>query len=308
MITTLTLNPAVDKTSVVEGITLGGLNRVQETMQSPGGKGINVSKALARLGTKTQVLGISAGDTGKWIERYLLEKHIPYDFVQGNGQTRTNLKVFDKTTETITEFNESGSPVNRGMIDEIIQKARQYADQSEFMVLSGSVPAGVREDIYLELIFTLKDKVRTVLDADGALLEKGIEASPYIIKPNVYELEKLFNRKLENEAEILACGKALLRKGIAKVVISMGADGSLLVSDEACYKVPSVKVRVKSTVGAGDSMVAGFLHGLSQGRKDAEALRLAAACATAAVMTEGSETFALEVLESVLPDIQVQEV
>ncbi|CAA7600112.1 tagatose-6-phosphate kinase/1-phosphofructokinase/sedoheptulokinase [Acididesulfobacillus acetoxydans] len=308
MITTLTLNPAVDKTSVVAGLTFGGLNRVQETMQSPGGKGINVSKALTRLGTNTLVLGISAGDTGKWIERYLQEKNIPYDFVQGSGQTRTNLKVFDQSTETITEFNESGSPVDRKMIDEIIQKARQYAEQSEFLVLGGSVPAGVREDIYSELISSLKDKVKIVLDADGALLAQGIEASPCIIKPNVYELEKLFNRKLESEEEILACGKTLLRKGIAKVVISMGAAGSLLVSDEGCYKVLPVKVPVKSTVGAGDSMVAGFLHGLSRGRKVAEALRLAAACATAAVMTEGSETFAVEVLESVLPDIQVQEV
>lgn len=308
MITTLTLNPAVDKTSLVEDITLGGLNRVLETMQSPGGKGINVSKGLARLGSETTVLGIAAGGTGTWIKDYLTDNHIPHDFVEGDGQTRTNLKVFAQSTETITEFNEKGNPVNQGILDRVWQKVRHYAEKSEFMVFSGSVPTGVSNDIYFELITAFKGSTKIVLDADGILLTQGITAIPYLIKPNIHELEKLFNKTLATEEEIIACGRELVNRGIAKVLISMGGDGSILVTQEACYKVPPVKVPVKSTVGAGDSMVAGFVHGLSQGMQDQDALRMSVACATAAVMTEGTETFTLETVESVLPKIQIQKV
>ena len=308
MITTLTLNPAVDKTSIVEDITLGGLNRVLETMQSPGGKGINVSKGLARLGSATTVLGIIAGDTGAGIAKYLSANHIPYDFVEGDGQTRTNLKLFVKSTETITEFNEKGDPVNQEIMNKVWQKARHYAGKSEFMVFSGSVPAGVSNDIYFELITAFKGSTKTVLDADGILLTQGIEAIPYLVKPNIHELEKLFNRMLTQEEEIMACGRELVDRGIAKVLISMGGDGSILVTESACYKVPPVKASVKSTVGAGDSMVAGFVHGLSQGMQDQDALRLSVACATAAVMTEGSETYALETVKNLLAKIKIEKV
>lgn len=308
MITTLTLNPAVDKTSIVEDITLGGLNRVLETMQSPGGKGINVSKGLAKLGSATTVLGILAGDTGAWIANYLSAHQIPCDLVEGDGQTRTNLKVFDKSTETITEFNEKGNPVNQEIMNRVWQKARHYATKSEFMVFSGSVPAGVSDEIYFELIAALKGSTKTVLDADGILLIQGIDALPYLVKPNVHELEKLLNRVLTQEKEIIACGRELVDRGIAKVLISMGGAGSILVTESACYKVSPIKVSVKSTVGAGDSMVAGFVHGLSQGMQDPDALRLSVACATAAVMIEGSETFTLETVENVFGKIQIEEV
>lgn len=308
MITTLTLNPALDKTAIVEDITLGGLNRVLETMQSPGGKGINVSKGLARLGNTTIALGIIAGDTGAWIAEYLSANHTPHDFVEGVGQTRTNLKVFAKSTETITEFNEKGNPVNQEIMNRVWQKARSYVEKSEFMVYSGSVPAGVSNNIYYELINAFKGRTKTVLDADGILLTQGIEAIPYLVKPNIHELEKLFNRTLAQEKEIIACGRELVDRGIAKVLISMGRDGSILVTESDCYKVAPVKVTVKSTVGAGDSMVAGFVHGLSQGMQDLDALRLSVACAMASMMTEGTETFALETVENVLAKIQIEKV
>lgn len=308
MIATLTLNPAVDKMAIVENITPAGLNRVLKTMQSPGGKGINVSKGLTRLGSGTTALGITAGDTGAWIKKSLSANHISHDFVEGDGQTRMNLKVFARSTETIAEFNEKGNQVSQEVIDRVWEKLRHYAGQSEFLVLSGSVPAGVGNNIYSEIISTFKGHTKTVLDADGMLLFHGIETIPYLVKPNIQELEKLFNRTLAREEEIIACGRELVNRGIAKVLISRGGDGSILVTEEACYRVYPVRVPVKSTVGAGDSMVAGFLHGLSRGMRDPEALSLSAACSTAAVMTEGSEVFALETVENILGKIRIEKV
>lgn len=169
------------------------------------------------MGNTTIALGIIAGDTGAWIAEYLSANHTPHDFVEGVGQTRTNLKVFAKSTETITEFNEKGNPVNQEIMNRVWQKARSYVEKSEFMVYSGSVPAGVSNNIYYELINAFKGRTKTVLDADGILLTQGIEAIPYLVKPNIHELEKLFNRTLAQEKEIIACGRELVDRGIAKV-------------------------------------------------------------------------------------------
>ncbi len=308
MISTVTLNPALDKTIVVKDMTLGGLNRVEEALKSAGGKGINVSKALKALETETMALGIIAGDTGRWIKEYMSLNNIPHDFVFGDGETRTNLKIFDQSTETITEFNEWGNRVDQESIQEIFHKVKSYAEQSEFVVLSGSVPKGCTDEIYRELISFLKSSVKSVLDCDGVLFAKGIEAVPSIVKPNLYELGKLFNKTIKDEQEVLACGRTLLEDGIEKVLVSMGAEGSILITKPACYKALPLKVDVKSTVGAGDSMVAGFLHALAEGMNDLEALGFAAACGTAAVMTAGTEMFArLDVME-IWPRICVEEI
>lgn len=307
MITTITLNPALDKTILVEGINKDCLNRVQKTIISAGGKGINVSKALFKLGSSTTVLGVIAGLSGKWIENYLSENNIPHDFVRGAGETRTNLKVFNQRTQSITEFNEQGSAVNKETMDKLFHKIKYYANKSGFIVLSGSAPPQCSDDIYLEIISSLKGTVKTVLDADGILLEKGLNASPSIIKPNIHELGKLFNKTLQTDHEIVECGKTLIGKGIEKVLVSMGAQGSILITRGVCYKALPVKVQVKSTVGAGDSMLAGFLHGLSSGMEDSEALRLAAACGAAAVSTEGTEMFTKEAVEKIIGEIQVQQ-
>lgn len=298
MIITLTLNPALDKTIEINDFQVNHVNRVSSIRLDPGGKGINVSKVVHSLGGKSKALGVLAGSTGKFIEDKLDILGIENEFIFTDGETRTNIKVVDKEKGTNTDINEKGPDIDIQVLEEIAYKIIDNTSIADILVFSGSVPGNVDSGIYYDLIESAKKKgIKTILDADGALLEKGIEAGPYLIKPNIHELERLYDRKITSPMEAIDLGKKFFEKGIEMVVISLGSEGAIFMTKEKTALVKGLKVDVISTVGAGDSMVGALALGIERDFDFEELIRLATATSAASVMTSGTEPGDMKVIE-----------
>jgi len=301
-ILTVTLNPCVDKTITIEGFEYGGLNRAKNTRVDIGGKGINVAKVLSSFDASVFACGIVAGKQGQEVISFLDDKGIPNSFIQVvKGETRTNYKVFDNKCKIVTEINEQGFCVNEVVMEECVNNIIHLLPETEIMVLSGSVPSGVDDGIYKRLIDVCKKyDNKVILDADGDKLKLGIEALPYAIKPNVFEFEKLVGRKLKTNEEIITAAREYIDMGISIIIISMGAEGALFLSDNEVYMATPFSVDCKSTVGAGDSMVAALAYGLNQGYTLEVIARLATAAGSITASKEGSNVCSLdEVMEKV---------
>lgn len=296
MIITVTLNPAVDKTVEINGFHMNGVNRVSSLRLDAGGKGINVSKMIARLGGKSKALGFLGGRTGAFIKNNLDENGIDNEFIPVSGETRTNLKIIDSMQYTNTDINEIGPEITTEDCNRVREQLLSLAQDGVIIVLSGSVPPNINKNIYQQWIKAVKEKgAKVILDADGELMRQGLTAGPYLIKPNIHELEGLLGRKLNNVAEIIHAGKTLMEEyGIEIVAVSMGGDGALFLKKEVAILVQGITVAVKSTVGAGDSMVAALAYALDKGESFEKALTLAVAAGTASVMTCGTEPSSLE--------------
>ncbi|MBQ8624327.1 MAG: 1-phosphofructokinase family hexose kinase [Oscillospiraceae bacterium] len=291
MTTTVTLSPCLDKTVACERFDVDSMNRVELLSLDIGGKGINVSRALKRLGLKTKAIGLNFSG-GEVIERTLERENIPHDFIKCEGDLRINLKVFDRSRLSTIEINEKSAYVDsnhlNGFTDSFIRAVRK----SDNLVLTGSLPQGVPTDIYKtlgELAKRENPEIRLILDAQGEVLLKGLEAKPFMIKPNLYELEATFGVNLETNDDIVAlCRKIISDYGVTVVLASMGANGAVIVtSDEVIYR-EAVKVDVKSTQGAGDSMVAGACLAMSKGLSLDETLDYAVCCAAGAISGIGT--------------------
>jgi len=290
MITTITLNPAVDKTIEINNFSVGNVNRVSSVRLDAGGKGINVSKVIKNLGGKSRAMGILSGKSGKFIKGYLDEIEISNDFIFTKGETRTNIKVVDLVNHTNTDINEAGPQASECDLDELSDKIFENVNKDDILILSGSVPSNVDKKIYANWITKAKKSgAKTILDADGELLKYGILSGPYLIKPNIDELEGMFNKKIVGTLETVEIAKKLLEYGIIIVAVSLGSKGAVFVSKECSIYARGLKVDVKSTVGAGDSMVAALAHSLESGLSFEETVKLAVACSAANVMTSGTE-------------------
>lgn len=295
MIKTVTLNPAVDKTVEISDFRVGAVNRVSSVRIDAGGKGINVSKIIKTLNGKSIALGIIAGNNGKYIKGYMDSLDIENDFVFAEGETRTNLKVVDNKLHTNTDINEPGIYVKGEEINSLENKIFNGMDKNTILVLSGSIPPGVPVDIYRRWIERAREAgARTMLDADGELLREGIKARPYLIKPNIYELEGLLKRSLNSVEAIVDAAESILDEGIEMVVVSMGADGAVFVNNDGAVHAEGIKVRAVSTVGAGDSMVAALAFALDNNYSFKEAVELSAGAGTAGVTTSGTQPPELE--------------
>lgn len=306
MIITVTLNPALDKAVEIDGFTIGNVNRIVSTRVDAGGKGINVSKVIKELKHKSLALGFLGGSSGDQIKSYLDGLSIKNEFLSVKGETRTNLKIIDKLNNTHTDINEKGPSLEQQDITDIKEKIMEHCTCDSLVVLSGSVPSGVCNGIYGEIIIDIKNKGgKVILDAEGELLIQGIKAGPYMVKPNIDELEKAFNIKINNEEEIIRIAKKILEYGVKYVVISLGSEGSMFISQDKVAKVSGIKVQVKSTVGAGDSMVAAMAVAVEAGYSFEESIKLACATSTANVMTEGTQTGRLIDIEKLKQQITI---
>jgi 1-phosphofructokinase len=289
MIITVTLNPAVDKTVEVDNCTINSVNRVSSIKLDAGGKGINVSKVVKSLNGESIALGALAGKTGEFIKNYLDSEKIENDFLFVPGETRTNLKIVDKVKNTNTDINESGNNVSEDDIKSIKEKIFNIARKDDILVLSGSVPQGIEKNIYELWIKEANELgVKTILDADGELLKNGIKSAPYLIKPNIHELEQLFDVKINGINGIISICKGIFDYGVNMIAVSLGSDGALFMTREKTIHARGIKVKVKSTVGAGDSMVAALAYALDKGYSFERAVTLSVASATAGVMTDGT--------------------
>ncbi len=309
MITTVTLNPCIDRMVTVEKFIYGGLNRIMDSREDAAGKGINVAVALHQLGEKAFCTGFNYTERGNMIRDFLDASSIPYDFVEVEGAVRVNLKVFDLSQGVVTEINESGHPVSPEHIQSLKDKIEAYASKSSMMVFSGSAPRGVPSSIYRELIGRAKRYgTLCVLDAEGQLLLEGVKAQPYLIKPNLYELEKATGKTLTTRGEIARAARFFIENGVRIVGVSMGSQGAMIIGENEAYYAHPIPVEVKGTAGAGDSMVAGFCIGIKEGLGLKEMLCYGVAAATASVMREGTLLCTRQGFEDMLPKVVIERV
>ncbi len=265
-ILTVTLNPCIDKTITVDGFVYGGLNRVRSMRTDAGGKGINASKVLKSFGADVLCYTLAAGDGAGFIKNYLAEKEIESKFGKASGEVRTNLKIVDTHSGVTTEVNEKGISLSEMECEDAVSEIEALLSDAEILVLAGSLPAGMDADTYGKLIKIAKGKgTRVILDADGERLKQGLSEIPYAMKPNISEFEELCGEKLDSQEKIVLNARKWIEKGVGIVVVSMGGDGAIFVSKDESYKTLPLDIECKSTVGAGDSMVATLAYGLQKG-------------------------------------------
>lgn len=306
MIVTVTMNPAIDKTVDVQNFEPGGLNRILQVVSDAGGKGINVSKTICELGGKSTATGFVGGSAGNKIIRVLKEWGIEQDFVEVQGETRTNTKVVDPKTG-VTELNEPGPAVSDDEMEALLMKLESYAGPDTLFVLSGSVPSGVDKGIYRKITERVHEKgAKVLLDADGPLFAESLAAAPDMIKPNRDELERFYALDYRpGEEELITLGKKFFEKGISAVIISLGQMGALFLSEDRCYKAEALSVKAHSTVGAGDAMVAAMAYGWDQKLSFEETAALSIATSAGAVTTIGTKPPKRDVVDELLKQVKL---
>lgn len=282
---TITLNPAIDRTIVIPDFTAGKVNRVQSESWTAGGKGVNVASALADTGHSVAVSGFLGRENDAIFQELFARKSITDLFLRIDGATRTGIKITDPSTQETTDINFSGAsprPAN-------LRTLRQMLDHRDarWYVLAGSLPPEVEPHVYRDITMALKSRGRRVaVDASGEALRQAIDAAPSLIKPNVHELSELVGRELTSASDIESAGRELLSTGIETVVVSMGGDGACFITaDETIFARPPA-IPIRTTVGAGDAMVAGLVSGALRGLSLGEAARLATAFSLNAIAAE----------------------
>lgn len=290
MIITLTMNPAIDKTVVIDDFCIDKVNRISKSRLDAAGKGINVSKVVRELGGRTKTFAFLGGSSGDFIRSELERERISLVDVEIDGETRTNIKIVDPKTQAYTDINDSGSAVNSTQMDLFEKKLLNYVTSQSVVVFTGSVPPGISKDIYKTLIERVQTIGATaVLDADGELLQHGVKAGPKIIKPNIDELERFAGRKLDGQAQIIEVAKKFIEYGTDLVAVSLGKEGALFVTQDKTYKASGLKVDVKGTVGAGDSMLGAICYGVDKKLPFEEIIRLSIGASAAKVCMEGTQ-------------------
>src|SRR6056297_2815338 len=299
MIITVTLNPAIDQTVHIDNFQINEVNRIKSIRKDIGGKGINVSQNLNNLKKDNLCVSILAGLNGRFIKDALVYQGFNFKMFEVDGEVRINLKAVDLKNNTFTDINEPGFELSEEESQNIIRSIVELAKPDDILVLSGSVPKGFQSNVYQEIIENVECK--TILDTSGELFVKGLEAKPYLIKPNIHELEELLNvEKISSEKEIVTSAKKLIENGVEIVVVSLGAQGSIYVTQDKTHKIEGKKVDVKSTVGAGDSMVAALAIALDENYTIENMAKFASAVSTASIMSEGSQPGDIKIIEELM--------
>lgn len=306
MIVTVTMNPAIDKTIELGDFEVGNLNRIKTSVLDVGGKGINVSKTINAIGGKSIATGFVGGNAGKIVASTLQELGITTDFVEVDGETRTNTKVYS-TNFPVTELNEKGPEITQEQLDQLVEKLKGYAKQSALFVLAGSIPQGVPVDIYKTLIEIVHENGgKVILDADGELFKASLQAKPDVIKPNRDELASYANitTKITNR-QLVEIANEFLDFGIDTVVVSMGKEGAAYFNRRNSLKADPIDVEVFSTVGAGDALVAGLAYSIDNEYDFREMIALSMATSAGAVTTLGTRPPSLELVEKLKPQANI---
>lgn len=306
MILTITLNPTIDKSTSVGKIDPDSKLRCAAMKHEPGGGGINVSKALKKLGCASKTLFPAGGYNGMMLKNLLQQEQIDADVIPVEKETRENFIVLETSTNKQYRFNLPGEPTSIPLVDKVIEYIQK--NPSEYIIASGSLLPGLRDDAYAQLAQAAAAAgSKFILDTSGPALGPAIEKGVYLLKPNIGELAKLCGIQWLELDGVEGAARSLIDRGtVTLVAVSMGKDGAMLVSKDATYRVAAPQVEKKSTVGAGDSMVAGMVYMLSLGKPLDEVIRFGVACGTAATMNEGTELFHKEDVERLFQNLQVQ--
>ncbi|CAH2214505.1 1-phosphofructokinase [Tepidibacter aestuarii] len=256
MIYTVTFNPAIDYIVNVEDFKTGEVNRVRSDIKYPGGKGINVSRVLNNFDVDTKALGFIGGFTGEFIKNYLENEGVKTDFIAVKEDTRINVKL---KSNKETEINGYGPTITEENLNSLFNKIEKLSSD-DILVLAGNAQKSVPRDIYAQIQnICVQNNVRVVVDTTGEALLNTLKNKPFLIKPNNHELSEMLNVDIGNIGDTIYYAKKLVDMGAQNVIISMAGDGALLICDEGVYKASTPKGEVKNSVGAGDSLIAGFL-------------------------------------------------
>ncbi len=303
-IITLTLNPSLDKSTHFTGLVAEQKIRCEKPRYDAGGGGINVSKAIAKLGGNSLCIHTSGGSAGKMLEELIQKEGIENKVISTQNWTRENFIAFENTTKAQYRFGFPGNELFEVEKEKVIETIKEI--KADYLVLSGSLNEGLPTDFYQTITETAKASgIKVIVDTSGEPLRKVLEKGVYLIKPNIGELAKLIGVERLALPEVEKAAKTLIEKGSAEVVVvSLGAEGAILVSKDIIEFVNAPKVEKKSTVGAGDSMVGGMVWAFSQNKTLKEVIQWGVSCGTAATMNEGTQLFKKEDAEKLFEGLQ----
>lgn len=306
MFTTITLNPALDKLLATGTIRVGETNRTRVLSETPAGKGIDVAKVLRDLNREVSATGFLGGPVAPIFQECFRQEKIEDCFIKIAGSTRTNIQLFDENG-TRTEFLEKGPDVTRVEYAALLERVRQLAKRSTVVTLCGSVPGGVGEAEFLELMRAARSGgAFLVTDTSGAMLKAALREKPDLIKPNRSEMTELMGCEAAADAEIAGFARTLVHNGVRNVLVSLGKDGAMLVCEQGTWRGAAPQVEVKSTLGCGDTMVASMSVSMEENLSPAEMLRRAIAISSANAMTFETAHIRVEDYEAVLARCSVE--
>ncbi len=302
MIYTVTLNPSIDYLVEVESFQMGKVNRTSYDAKFPGGKGINVSRVLKRLGNGTTALGFIGGQTGEFVKRFLRQEEIFTDFTEIAGDTRINIKL---KTGLETEINSQGPIISKGNYQQLFSQIEQL-NNNDILILSGSIPPSVPSDVYEAMARSCtQNGIKVVVDTSGKELLNVLPHRPFLIKPNHHELGELFSTEISNIDDAREYGAKLVEAGAQNVIVSMAGQGAVLCSGGESYSANVPKGNVINSVGAGDSMVAGFIGTYERTGDILSAFRFSLAAGSATAFS--SDLGTLDKIEELLPQIAINQ-
>jgi 6-phosphofructokinase 2 len=301
-IVTLTLNPALDKSTSTERLLPEDKLRCEAPVYEPGGGGINVSRAIRIMGGQSLAIYLAGGSSGQKMEALLKEEGIEQRVIQGKNATRENFMVMEGSTDRQYRFGMPGAEVSQEELAQCLQAVKELPDEVEYLVASGSLPPGAPDDFYGQIAKIAQERnIQCVIDTSGPALKKAAEMGLCLMKPNLKELSQLAGKEYVSAMEQEEIAQEIIKKGKAKMlIVSLGARGAMLASGDTIEYVVPPTVKQQSTVGAGDSMVAGIVLSLSRGESLREVIKWGVAAGTAATMTAGTELCRKEDVENIL--------
>ena len=304
MIYTLTLNPAVDYYIDINNFEEGELNKVNNAYTLAGGKGINVSKVLKNFNVESTALGFCGGFTGDYIKKHLKEYGIKESFIYLEEDTRINIKL--KTKKTETEIAGKSPNISKEKVNELLNYIKNNVKENDVLVLSGSVPNSIESSIYKDVISNANKNIRVILDARDEAFKIGLKEKVFLTKPNKKELGEYFNKKIESTEEIIKYARELIKEGSENVIVSLGKDGSVLITKDEAYIGNAPDGKLISSVGAGDSMVAGIVYGISNNLSIVDSYKYAIASGSSTACSEMLTTF--ENMKKFLENVEIKKI
>ena len=293
-IITLTINPSLDKSTHFKGLVAEQKMRCEKPRYDAGGGGINVSKAISKLGGSSLCVFTSGGSPGEMLEELIQEAGIESQALKTKNWTRENFIALDNATKSQYRFGFPGNELSESEIEILLTIVKEF--QTDYLVISGSLNEGLPTDFYSKIAQIAKASgIKVIVDTSGEALQKVLETGVYLVKPNIGELAKLIGVDRLELLDVEKAAKTLIEKGSAEIiVVSLGAEGAILITKDTTEFVAAPKVEKKSTVGAGDSMVGGMVWALSQNKTLKEVIHMGVSCGTAATMNEGTQLFKVE--------------
>lgn len=305
-ITTITLNPAIDEALSIDAIAVGETNRCNLDCFDPGGKGINASRVIRRLGRETMALGFAGGITGALLRARLAEEMVPHELLEAPGSTRVNVMLYERTNGRCTRLYLPGQPLASEHLDALRRRLRSLEDGA-VVVVGGSLPPGLPVETYRELCGWLRERgARVFLDTSGPPLDAALASKPWLVKPDIEEAQELLGYTITSDADALRAASELRARGPRYVVISQGKNGAVGVGPEGAWKTVAPLVAAQSTVGSGDSMVAGLAIAFAEDRGLAEGLRLGCAAGAATALRIGTHLCDVADIERLLAEVTVE--